>query len=380
MEELYYHHLNLLNKTESKNNIQDLDLALSYFYLINLLLKSSDHPSLIRSFSLRNCLESLSVKILLERENSSSYLFSLNKESLFSIDVSNQVFPHFQFEYLDIHNLSYHQIVKKYLSIEYQNYYLYFSLLIHPHFYTTKDYLTSNLVNETIINKIDSLLNNEYSFLHKRETILKSDSDQKNLTLELNQDIENKLTSLKPSIYREIIIILRDFLKDLDYLNQFKLEHVDIVFFKSFLEAIAFYFYLSNQDRLTNGLAKELLEEHFKAKKAIYLNQEYGLLNAYELYHEMTIKPLKYSKFKQEFIDNFLGLNILDHKKNETYLTLVLDFIKEANLENKEDIIKGYLISQGLSHSNGLLAKSYNDKFDIDFKTIYKNLMVLLLK
>ena len=43
------------------------------------------------------------------------------------------------------------------------------------------------------------------------------------------------------------------------------------------------------------------------------------------------------------------------------------------------DIIKGYLISQGLSHSNGLLAKSYNDKFDIDFKTIYKNLMNLLL-
>lgn len=376
MEELYYHHLNLLNKTEAKDNIQDLDFALSYFYLINLLLNDSDHPSLIRIFSLRNVLESLSVKILLERENSSSYLFSLDKESLIYIDISNQVFPHFQFEYLESHNLSYHQIVKKYLSNEYQNYYLYFSLLIHPHFYSSNDYL----VNENITDKIDSLLNNEYSFLHKRETILKNESYQKILTLDLSQEIEHKLTSLKPSIYREIIIILQDFLKDLDYLNQYKLNHLDIVFFKSFLEAIAFYFYLFNQDKLTNGLAKELLEEHFKAKKAIYLNQEYDLLNAYELYHEMTIKPLKYSKFKQEFIDNFLGLNILEHKKNETYLTLVLDFLKAADLENKEDIIKGYLISQGLSHSNGLLAKSYNDKFDIDFKLIYKKLITLLLK
>lgn len=344
LKKLYKYQKSLISDDPSFLDVIDYSLVTAM--IAYLLLKNE--KSQLTIFAMRMVIEHLSIKRLSQHVSIQvKNDISLEVDELIkTIQQIDENLPYFRLDYLKEKDLTYHQIVNKYLSHDLTDKYLCLSLVIHPHF-NSQLLITDCLEKENVI---DKLIYDEFSLLSKVEDLPYQENNVFNQEIQLLKNVQSN-----DSYYLETRDIIVNLLKSAEKLLSYNQGEFILISFKTLLELIAFFAYLKKEDKLTNNLARELVKEHTFIKYKYFQHEKFNIDEAYELYNEICIKGLKKEKFQEVFLKNYFGLNILENDKPQTYFTLVNNYLDKYFNDNKEEILSYYLISQALSHGNGYL-------------------------
>ena len=251
LKKLYKYQKSLISDDPSFLDVIDYSLVTAM--IAYLLLKKE--KSQLTIFAMRMVIEHLSIKRL-------SQHVSIQVKNDISLEVDELIkkiqqidenLPYFRLDYLKEKDLTYHQIVNKYLSRDLTDEYLCLSLVIHPHF-NSKLLITNCLEKENVI---DKLIYDEFSLLSKVEDLPYQENNVFNQEIQLLKNIQSN-----DSYYLETRDIIVNLLESAEKLLSYNQGEFILISFKTLLELIAFFAYLKKEDKLTNNLARELVKEH----------------------------------------------------------------------------------------------------------------------